>query len=287
MNVGFKYNIDLPESLDEILEQDFWLIDNVQPAMFRSLTEPVKFAANTWIFVKSGTCDAEINLIPYHIDGPTFVLIRRSQFLMPRNISDDFVASVIVMSRRFEENLFLILADSPLYIAMTKYNVVSIPEEVSAKVPDFIANLNSILSDKPNPYGGEALVLETGSFLFRSLYKCYESFAEEAISGNDRITNRFMNMVQEHYKEERFLDYYASGLEITPKHLSRTIKKNTGYSAVEWIERFVILEAKVLLKSTNLNIQQIADELNFTSQSFFGKYFKKATGLSPKEYRNT
>ena len=61
----------------------------------------------------------------------------------------------------------------------------------------------------------------------------------------------------------------------------------TGYSAVEWIERFVILEAKVLLKSSNLNIQQIADELHFPSQSFFGKYFKKLTGMSPKEYRNS
>ena len=58
-------------------------------------------------------------------------------------------------------------------------------------------------------------------------------------------------------------------------------------TAVDWIERFVILEAKVLLKSSNLNIQQIADELNFPSQSFFGKYFKKLTGMSPKEFRNS
>lgn len=75
-------------------------------------------------------------------------------------------------------------------------------------------------------------------------------------------------------------------MEVTPKHLSRTVKAQTGYTAVEWIERFVILEAKVLLKSSNLNIQQIADELNFPSQSFFGKYFKKFTGMSPKEFRN-
>jgi AraC-like DNA-binding protein len=55
---------------------------------------------------------------------------------------------------------------------------------------------------------------------------------------------------------------------------------------VEWIERFVILEAKVMLRSSNMTIQQIADELNFPSQSFFGKYFKKSVGVSPKEYRN-
>ncbi|MDE5552524.1 MAG: helix-turn-helix domain-containing protein, partial [Muribaculaceae bacterium] len=61
---------------------------------------------------------------------------------------------------------------------------------------------------------------------------------------------------------------------------------HTGFTAVEWINRYIILEAKVMLSSTNMNVQQIAEELNFPSQSFFGKYFKKATGVSPKDFRN-
>ena len=60
------------------------------------------------------------------------------------------------------------------------------------------------------------------------------------------------------------------------------MKNLTGFTAVEWIERYVVLEAKVMLKASNLNIQQISDELNFPSQSFFGKYFKKNVGMSPK-----
>ena len=55
---------------------------------------------------------------------------------------------------------------------------------------------------------------------------------------------------------------------------------------MEWVDRFIILEAKVLLRATTMTIQQISDELNFGSQSFFGKYFKKHTGYSPKEFRN-
>ena len=58
-----------------------------------------------------------------------------------------------------------------------------------------------------------------------------------------------------------------------------------GSSAAEWIERCVALEARALLKSTNMTIQQISDELNFPSQTFFGKYFKRRVGMSPKEYR--
>lgn len=82
------------------------------------------------------------------------------------------------------------------------------------------------------------------------------------------------------------MDFYAGSLEVSTKHLSRTVKSQTGVSPVEWIDRFIVLEAKVLLKSSSLNIQQISDELNFPSQSFFGKYFKKKTGMTPKEFRN-
>lgn len=79
--------------------------------------------------------------------------------------------------------------------------------------------------------------------------------------------------------------FYASKLSLTPKYLSKVIRQNSGKTAGEWIEEYVILEAKALLKSTNKTIQQITDELNFSTQSFFGKYFKRRVGLSPKEYR--
>ncbi|MDE6296609.1 MAG: helix-turn-helix domain-containing protein [Muribaculaceae bacterium] len=287
MNVGFQYNIDLPDSLETILEQDFWVIDNVNPGMLQSLSEPVKFAANTWIFVKSGVCNAEISLISQKITGPAFVSIKRSQFLYPSYISDDFQAMVMVMSRRFEENLFLLLSDSSLYSAMTNRVWVPMTDKVLHSLSDFKKRLDSILADHGNQYAGRALMFEVAAFVFRDLYKCYEPFINELTVNSGRMSNRFLSLVQENYKKERFLDFYASRLEVTPKHLSRTVKSQTGFTAVEWIERFVILEAKVLLKSTNLNIQQISDELNFPSQSFFGKYFKKYTGKSPKEYRNS
>jgi AraC-like DNA-binding protein len=79
--------------------------------------------------------------------------------------------------------------------------------------------------------------------------------------------------------------FYAKKLCMAPKYLSAVIKEKTGKSAFEWINDYVILEAKSLLKSTNMTIQQISDELNFANQSFFGKYFKRLAGMSPKSYR--
>ena len=101
----------------------------------------------------------------------------------------------------------------------------------------------------------------------------------------DDLFEAFYNLLLAHYKESREVGFYADKLCLTPKYLSAVIKDLTGKSAFEWINDYVTLEAKALLKSTNMTIQQISDELNFANQSFFGKYFKRLTGVSPKEYR--
>jgi AraC-like DNA-binding protein len=82
-----------------------------------------------------------------------------------------------------------------------------------------------------------------------------------------------MNLVKENFKEQREVGFYANKLCLTPKYLSKVIRDSSGSSAGEWIDNYVALEAKALLKSTNMTIQQISEELNFPSQSFFGKYF--------------
>ena len=96
-----------------------------------------------------------------------------------------------------------------------------------------------------------------------------------------------MKAVQENYMCERIIMYYADLLCITPKYLSQVIKSVTGRLAGEWISDYVILEAKALLKSNKYTVQQVCDMLNFANQSFFGKYFKRKTGMSPKIYINS
>ncbi|MDR3217915.1 MAG: helix-turn-helix domain-containing protein, partial [Dysgonamonadaceae bacterium] len=101
----------------------------------------------------------------------------------------------------------------------------------------------------------------------------------------DELFNSFYRLVLQHYKDSREVGFYADKLCVAPKYLSAAIKETTGKSAFEWITDYVLLEAKSLLKSTNMTIQQISDELNFANQSFFGKYFKRLAGMSPKSYR--
>ena len=76
-------------------------------------------------------------------------------------------------------------------------------------------------------------------------------------------------------------------MHLSPQHLSTTIKKITGKTLTDIISSFIINDAKAKLKSTEMTIQEIAYSLNFPDISFFGKYFKRYTGMSPKQYRNT
>ena len=81
------------------------------------------------------------------------------------------------------------------------------------------------------------------------------------------------------------MGFYARQLCITPKYLTTLIKRISGLSVSEWIDNYVILVAKTLLKYSTMSIQEIAYYLNFPNQSFFGSYFKRNTGMSPSQYK--
>jgi AraC-like DNA-binding protein len=102
----------------------------------------------------------------------------------------------------------------------------------------------------------------------------------------DEIFHMFIREVEKNYKMERNVTFYADKLCISPKYLSSVIHDVSGRYATEWIDGFVILESKAMLKSNGNTIKEICNKLNFANQSFFAKYFKQHTGLTPKEYRN-
>lgn len=105
--------------------------------------------------------------------------------------------------------------------------------------------------------------------------------------GTRRLTyvKEFMSLVHSNYTVHRSVGFYASKLCISPKYLSFIIKDVTGRSAAEWIDEYVILEAKNMLRFSGMNVQEVAYALNFSNQSAFGKYFKHLTGMSPTQFQ--
>ena len=129
------------------------------------------------------------------------------------------------------------------------------------------------------------------SLLMAMLYKVCNIYGRDAFHKNevhtrqDDIFIKYMDLVTNNFREHREVSWYAERLCITPKYLTTVVKHVSGKSVNEWIWNNVISEAKLELRTTHKPIQQIAEDLNFSSQSFFGKYFRQYTGMSPQAFR--
>ena len=106
-----------------------------------------------------------------------------------------------------------------------------------------------------------------------------------ATSRHQELFQQFKTLVSRHCERERKIPFYADLLHITPHHLSAVISRASGHSAMYWINRAVVLRAKVLLHTSGLLTYEIAERLHFANPPAFNNFFKRETGLTPKEYR--
>ncbi|SHE35412.1 AraC family transcriptional regulator [Dysgonomonas macrotermitis] len=119
-----------------------------------------------------------------------------------------------------------------------------------------------------------------------SIYTDTESDLEIKSPHKERLIKNFLKLLMQNRKQVRNVSFYADQLFVTPKYLSSTLKKVTDRTALDWINEAVIIEAKTKLKTTDLTVMQISEELNFSNPSFFGRYFRQYTGMTPLEYRD-
>ncbi|RFS22797.1 helix-turn-helix domain-containing protein [Chitinophaga silvatica] len=97
--------------------------------------------------------------------------------------------------------------------------------------------------------------------------------------------NKFISLIDQHFKEEHAVSFYAKQLNITPNYLNILCRKNLHVSATYLIQNRAILEAKRLLQVSELSVKEIAFELGFYDHAYFSKFFKSQTGSTPTEFR--
>jgi len=262
------------------IDDDFILFDS--PIISSTFDYPFKNDHAVGIICIKGTMRGAINMIPYTSQSPCLVILLPDQILQYEYISEDFSGLFMIMSKRFTDSLN-IQERFPMFLSTSNNPITLLPEEELNAMVFFYSMLKRAVRRKDNPHRLEIVQCLIKAFFYSSTYpKVSEN---EKKSKNEILVEKFLSLVRTHYKEERGLEFYGDKLCLTPKYLSKVIKENSGTSANDWIDNHVVLEAKALLKSTNMTIQQIGDELNFPSQSFFGKYFKRHVGVSPKEYK--
>ena len=108
-----------------------------------------------------------------------------------------------------------------------------------------------------------------------------------ALTRKENLLEQFFRLLFEHCKEQHGVDFYAGKMCISSQYLSVILKNLTGKPASKWIDDYLIKEAKVFLKAPDVTVQQVANQLCFSDQSTFGKFFKKHVGMSPLEYRRS
>lgn len=270
------------------IEDDIVVLKDTNSIPFFS--HPMKVDKSFVAVCLKGFAEGSINLKPYRFSANDFFISLPNQIVQYNYKSEDFKAIFVVVSKRFVDNFELNARDSVSMFFYLKENpIVNLKAEELYLLFDFITMLERIMDLKHNPHRLEMVRL-LGQAFFYGIYASLELQGEDNNNSNSNKKNAlfdsFYNLLLRHYKDARDVKFYADKLCLTPKYLSTLIREVTGKSALEWIHEYVVLEAKSLLKSTDKTIQQISDELNFPSQSYFGRYFKRLAGVSPKVYRN-
>lgn len=198
----------------------------------------------------------------------------------------------ILCNPNFKSNLNLSIQNLlPHLTELKQESVLYISQEKTDILHNMLCMLSRLIDDTNTSYYHELVKAQISLFSYEFL-----SILSESVKAREKESNKvkreevyfkqFISLLNEYHQKERSVSFYAEKMKVAPKYLSTIIKKVTMRTPSDWIDNMVIVEAKNMLKYSDLNIQEIANMMNFPNQSFFGKYFKKRTGMTPSEYRD-
>lgn len=203
--------------------------------------------------------------------------------------SDDMEGLCIMMSVHFFREIIQNVSDvSSLFLFSRQHPVMSLEQKEIETFKEYFQVIKQKICDQRNHFRKDliktlllAMFYDLSNIIYRVQYN------DKPQTRTDAIFTHFIKLVEKNYRQERRVGWYAAQLNITPKHLSETVKNASRRTPNEWIDDYVTLELRVLLKNSTKTIKEIAQELNFPNQSFLGKFFKEHVGVSPSKYRKS
>ena len=240
------------------------------------------------ILIENGSCSLEVNMAMYELrKGGVFVAFP-GQIIHLLQISKDFKPLCIACSIDMMNDLTSQVKDSLQLIQLVKQSPYQQKEkeEFEQLKKSFRHLQEKIEITKNNQHRYQIIK----NLVLSIAFECFDFLIGKSLvhqGGNRKksLFNAFLRNVEEHHRKEHSVKYYADELFVTSKYLSTVINEMSDKTPKQWIDEYIALDAKVLLQSTEKDIQEISDELNFPDISFFGKFFKRMTGMSPKAFR--
>lgn len=283
-------------SIERLLEQDIPELvrfnkDIVMINNFEDLSlfaHPVRLKATTVLFCLQGTISCSTNLRKFTITE-NHMLINFAGDIIYITKAENLVGYAIIISEEFLQHIqldFRFRAQS--YLSLRGNGPIPIPfEELSYLKPYYILLKKNMEEGNTEVIKGLTIALSyTITFLLHKYQQPGALEPERDEPRAEQLFNKFMKLLSTYHTQERSLQFYADKMCLTPKYVSGAIKSYSGKGALDWINEYVVLEAEMMLRYTEMSVQEIAYALNFPTQSAFGKYFKTQLGLSPKQYRN-
>lgn len=228
------------------------------------------------IRVISGHARSTVNMISHDMEAGMLVVIPAGSIFEIEEVDDDFNIQTFSFSELPQETAFK---------ECTVFHLNDDDWQLTGKYLDLLW-----VTVKRNPLS-LSVVRALQTALLMELHVIY--YNKETVEHNRRpisrqedILHRFTTLVNEHATCEHSIAFYAGRLCLTPNYLGAVIREASGQTVKQWIHRYIIQQAKLQLKYSDQPIWQIAENLNFANPSFFCKFFKHETGMSPGEYRN-
>ncbi|MEG1611014.1 MAG: helix-turn-helix domain-containing protein [Alistipes sp.] len=249
---------------------------------------PYRCQCGAILYCMNGEAEVSVNLHRDVIQTHAVMLLLPGAILMMNNISADFQISYCAFSSklfseagyRLEPSFFRFLSDHPISRLLG---------DESRGVYTWLQVAAYTYSDRDNIFRN-TIIKNRLQNMFLEVYDKLQrttDFGGEVDTGRRmELFHKFIHLVREQCKERREVAYYADKLCISTRYLSSIARTVVHKSAKEIIDEFVVLEIKMLLQSTDLSAQEIADRLHFPDQSYMGHYFRRHTKQTPSEYRN-
>lgn len=249
-------------------------------------SEPFKVEFALCVLIKSGSMQIMHNLMEYTISPSDVFVVMPGDFARCLSVSSDCRLALLAFSDSYYAPMSNGSQYSTLYSFFRKHPKNSIDDQ---NFTDMLYILDimkrrvetSDKIDKKNVVRGYIYALCQDALWWTNAIKDDESGPS---SRGEEILAAFLKLLEENFTTEHRISFYADKLCISAKHLSETVKSVSGRGVKEWIQEYLLLEAKALLQSRRYSIQEISWKLNFANQSFFGTWFKKAAGMSPRQY---
>lgn len=245
------------------------------------------------IIVRQGYIKIKIDNKEAILNKNSFVQIINCKILQLTEVSNDAEAYQLISTMRYMQQSLKFKKKFPISYMIELHTNPRIEIDVTntntlidyiQKIKDAILNANSLFQEEIIQCLLNIQFMEMGNLVVKQNDIIFSS---ERLNRKEQILLSFIMLIQDNAKSKHEIEFYAQEINITSQYLANIIKELTGYTTHHWICQALIEEAKFLLNDSNMSIQQIANDLHFSDQASFSKFFKKHTTLSPVSYRKS